>query len=261
MEQMDIIQLRQSLLQQRRELFQQLGQFESDWQTLGEREIELEEEAQKADMTSLFDGLDKRLVNQIEEIDLALCRMAAGTYGYCEECEESIAAKRLVALPSARLCLDCARKYQRKQKKLARARELLPCKGLPDDYQSFSDEEIVMEILDHLRNDGRVDLDELEISCRKGMIYLEGVIPGESEHQILLQILTDVMGFISVVDLLQVSELSWEREERAPGRDIAALSREEIKIYDVDESTEDVFESQERGIPYTTPDRPLPEKE
>jgi hypothetical protein len=93
------------------------------------------------------------------------------------------------------------------------------------------------------------------------MIYLQGALPSETERQILLQILTDVMGFVSVIDLLQISELPWEREERAPGKTPTRLSREELAAYGVEESTEDVFESQEEGSPYTSPDRPPPESE
>jgi DnaK suppressor protein len=254
-------QLRRALLMQRREIFERLHHFEEDWQALGERDIELEEEAQKADLTSLFDQLDERSKEQIEEIDLALCRIAAGSYGICEECEELIPLKRLEALPYARLCVGCARKYEKKQNRLRPAREVTPCVGLPDDYTGQSDEEVQMAILEHLRNDGRIDLNELGVACRKGMIYLQGALPSEVEHQILLQILTDVMGFVSVIDLLQISELPWEREDRAPGKTPTRLSREELAAYGVEESTEDVFESQEEGSPYTSPDRPPPESE
>ena len=114
----DMTQLRGTLLKHRREVFERLHQFESDWQVLGERDVELEEEAQKADMTSLYDRLDERAKDVIETIDLALCRMAAGSYGICEECEEIITLKRLEAIPETRLCVGCARKYEKKQKRL-----------------------------------------------------------------------------------------------------------------------------------------------
>ena len=48
----DMRGLREMLLRRRRGIFQR---FESDWQALGERDIELEEEGQKADLTSLYD--------------------------------------------------------------------------------------------------------------------------------------------------------------------------------------------------------------
>ncbi|MDL1980647.1 MAG: hypothetical protein LWX02_04085 [Deltaproteobacteria bacterium] len=42
-----MMHLREVLLKQRQEIFERLRRLESDWQALGERDIELEEEAQK----------------------------------------------------------------------------------------------------------------------------------------------------------------------------------------------------------------------
>ncbi len=42
-------------------------------------------------------------------IGAALRRVAAGDYGYCLNCDEEIAARRLEVDPAAPLCLDCAR--------------------------------------------------------------------------------------------------------------------------------------------------------
>ena len=250
----DMARLREMLLKRREGIFQWLRRFESDWQTLAERDIELQEEAQKADLTILFDELDERGKDEVEEIDLALCRMAVGSYGICESCEKLISLKRLEALPATRLCRKCANKYEERQKRLPRAREVIVCAELPSEYQNLSDEELRLLILEQLGNDGRVDLEELEISCRKGVVYLEGVVPSENEHSILLQILIDVMGFTSIIDHLQTNELIWEREDRAPGRANFRLS------VDVDEITDDVFESQEQQIPYMLPNRPPPEE-
>jgi RNA polymerase-binding transcription factor DksA len=257
----DALRLRRALLERRREAFERLNQFESDWQALSQRDIELEEEAQKADITNLYDYYDERAVDEIEAIDLALCRMAAGSYGICEVCEELIPLKRLDAIPEARLCVGCARRYEKQQKRLARPRELMPCAALPEEYRALNDEELQLLILEHLRNDGRVDLEELEISCRKGMVYLRGILPSATEHQVLLQILTDVMGLPAVVDLLGEDEVAWEREDRTPGRVIRAPLEEELLAYDRNDYTEDVFESSEEGIPYRPPEGPVPEKE
>ncbi len=46
-------------------------------------------------------------VRLIHEIRSALDRIAEGSYGWCERCEEPIPAKRLDALPWARLCVHC----------------------------------------------------------------------------------------------------------------------------------------------------------
>ena len=43
------------------------------------------------------------------EIDRALERIAAGTYGTCTNCGNEIAVGRLEAHPWASLCIDCAR--------------------------------------------------------------------------------------------------------------------------------------------------------
>jgi RNA polymerase-binding protein DksA len=48
----------------------------------------------------------------LAEIRDALERMDNGTYGKCEECQESIARPRLQALPYTRYCVACARKLQ-----------------------------------------------------------------------------------------------------------------------------------------------------
>ena len=43
----------------------------------------------------------------LEEVHSALARLARGSYGLCEECGEQIPAKRLDAVPWAKLCLTC----------------------------------------------------------------------------------------------------------------------------------------------------------
>lgn len=47
---------------------------------------------------------------RVEEgaIRRALARMDAGTYGTCEHCNDTIAADRLLALPTASTCVRCA---------------------------------------------------------------------------------------------------------------------------------------------------------
>ena len=45
----------------------------------------------------------------LAEIDAALARVEAGTYGTCTNCGKEIAIARLEAQPWAPLCIDCAR--------------------------------------------------------------------------------------------------------------------------------------------------------
>lgn len=44
---------------------------------------------------------------EICDIDDALAKLEADTYGICESCDSRIAKSRLKALPFARLCMEC----------------------------------------------------------------------------------------------------------------------------------------------------------
>ena len=54
---------------------------------------------------------------RLEEIAEALDRVNQGTFGRCEECEESIPKVRLKELPYARYCVACARKQEQRSHK------------------------------------------------------------------------------------------------------------------------------------------------
>jgi RNA polymerase-binding protein DksA len=47
------------------------------------------------------------------EIDAALARIEAGTYGTCTNCGKEIPLDRLEAYPAAALCIDCKRLAER----------------------------------------------------------------------------------------------------------------------------------------------------
>src|SRR6476659_5602696 len=49
--------------------------------------------------------LHERLRSQLLEIELALSRIESGTYGVCEETEETIESERLLAIPWTRLSI------------------------------------------------------------------------------------------------------------------------------------------------------------
>ncbi len=46
---------------------------------------------------------------RLADVDAAVSAWEAGTYGRCESCGRPIAPERLVARPTARTCIDCAR--------------------------------------------------------------------------------------------------------------------------------------------------------
>ena len=56
------------------------------------------------------EALGGTLLDTLREIEDALSKFDAGTYGRCESCGNQIAEARLEAMPTARLCIDCASK-------------------------------------------------------------------------------------------------------------------------------------------------------
>ncbi len=60
----------------------------------------------------LDDGVIDDLQANLEEVDAALSRIAAGSYGVCIDCGEAIPEKRLTALPASARCIECQRKQE-----------------------------------------------------------------------------------------------------------------------------------------------------
>lgn len=57
-----------------------------------------------------IEALVGTLTATMRELDDALAKLDAGTYGRCESCAGPIALARLEAKPAARRCIDCASK-------------------------------------------------------------------------------------------------------------------------------------------------------
>ena len=51
-------------------------------------------------------ALEKRITDQLAEVEHALRKFDAGTYGMCDSCGQPIDPARLEALPQATLCLS-----------------------------------------------------------------------------------------------------------------------------------------------------------
>jgi RNA polymerase-binding transcription factor DksA len=65
---------------------------------------------ERAQLTAVRDAARRRLA----DLDLALQRVADGTYGVCEVCGQAIPADRLSARPAARTCVGCAGRGSRR---------------------------------------------------------------------------------------------------------------------------------------------------
>jgi RNA polymerase-binding protein DksA len=54
-------------------------------------------------------ALRRHLEGMLKEIDRAIVRADKGTYGICDRCKNPIPEERLKVVPSATLCIDCAK--------------------------------------------------------------------------------------------------------------------------------------------------------
>jgi len=61
-------------------------------------------------------ALEKRVRDQLVEIEHALSKFENGTYGLCDICGQPIDPARLEALPQANLCLSCKASQARNAK-------------------------------------------------------------------------------------------------------------------------------------------------
>lgn len=59
-------------------------------------------------------------VTLLNQVNAALNRLDAGTYGKCVRCGRDIAARRLEALPYVTLCIDCQAIVEQEQARAAR---------------------------------------------------------------------------------------------------------------------------------------------
>jgi DnaK suppressor protein len=77
------------------------------------------DEIQANQLIELNNQLIVRSSAKMSQIDAALKRIEDGTYGLCQDCEESIPEKRLLSNPYFQTCVSCAeeREAEEKQRK------------------------------------------------------------------------------------------------------------------------------------------------
>jgi len=246
--------LAQILHRQRENFLQEFRKAEEGLVVMAEeRESELEEHAQEEQSARLLKRLDDRTLYAVREIDAALERILKGAYGSCERCRKVIPVARLRAVPATRFCKRCA---ARSEVQTVTGAEKPPSGPIPADLRLLNDRELGEVILEQLRDDGRIDLEEMRVVCRKGVVYLSGALPSEVEHQILLNTLTDVLGFGEIVDHLEVEELLWENEKRTK-----EMASEKTLPWQEPPATEDIVESDEEGRDFVAPAKPTPQEE
>ena len=109
-------QIRATLEAERKRIMDQLNQLKSS-QPMDERREgspfgKREEEATESMELEKRLALENRLILLLAEVERALQKMDAGTYGVCDVCNEAIDPARMQALPQAILCLSCRQKMK-----------------------------------------------------------------------------------------------------------------------------------------------------
>lgn len=252
MKRKELVSLTNQLHRQRAALLKTVLDAEADLAAIAEeRGSELEERAREERSARLFARLDERGQREIEAIDVALQRCADGTYGVCLGCGEAISGGRLHALPATPHCIECAAELERQPAVETAAPEPPQRGSLPSDLSLLSDRELESSLRDLVRDDGRVDTEELRIVARRGVVYIDGAVPSVGEHQILSKLMTDVAGVREILDRVQVNPLLWDRADRE--RLVAAPL---VLLHPDPEQTEDIVENSEDGVEYSAPGEP-----
>ncbi len=249
------------LQQERRTLVEEVNEVDQAFHSMSEtRQPERNEEAQQERDWITLGPLQDQQEKQIGDIDAALARLEAGSYGTCAQCGDAIEQERLRVVPTTELCAECARRSEAGREQdapISGVADDLPESGrLPPDLDQLDDDELAARLMDMIREDGQVDTEELQIHAREGVIYLEGAIPSEPQRDILHNILTDVAGVHEVVDNLEVERLAWERAGRSKDEPVQDVMPGTIPDQEPYGGTEDVVLSQEEGETYEPPTNP-----
>lgn len=242
------------LRRRRATLLGQVAGAEADLAAMAaEAESELEERAQEERLARLVARLDDREREEVEAIQLALERLLEGTYERCEACGGPIGMARLRALPTVRRCIACAEAAAPEPGEGERLPAGRPAPAVAE-WALLSDREREEALRELVRQDGRVDMEELRIVCRHDVAYLDGAVPSAAERDIVRRLVTDVAGVVEVVDRLRIDELAWERGDRMRREPKSRPAGFEPA------ATEDVVESEELGIDFEPPVRPVPDE-
>jgi DnaK suppressor protein len=244
--------LAEELGKQRSAILDRRSAHEGSFQELaGDREIEREERAQEERIAAVLDSLEERDHERLREIESALERLAAGDFA-CDNCGRPIEEERLRADPTARFCAECA---IRSENPVApdETDEAPNSAPLPPDLDILDEDELRDRLFELIREDGQVDTEELQINTRNGVVFLEGAVPSEIEHEMLLNILTDVAGVREIKDNLEVQRLAWEREDRFKEEAAEDVQPGTIPKDEPYSGTEDPVLADEEGLDYEPP--------
>lgn len=106
---------RLKLLETRRSLMGDVDTRRRETQEIGDDGMpDIADQATGINTRQILIGLGEKERAQLKLVEIALEKITNKTFGICEGCESKIPAKRLSAMPYARLCIDCQSEAERK---------------------------------------------------------------------------------------------------------------------------------------------------
>lgn len=103
-------EVRNHLLGMLEELDERLGKITDDVKHADSPpEQDFSEQAIEAENDEVLDALGNAARDEVEKIKQAISRIDDGSYGICLSCGQPIRKERLMALPYANLCIQCAK--------------------------------------------------------------------------------------------------------------------------------------------------------
>lgn len=227
------------LSERRERILACLRDFEATANAISEREIEFEEEAERALTLERQAELAERRRVELAAVERALQRIESGSYGICEDCGEPIGMRRLMALPWASLCPDCASQHTPAWAPSRRAR--VPARDRRSrviaTQQAF--EARIEELKAELEASESIDASDLETIVEQALVILSGSVPTDDQRRRVLQLFEEALGPDRVVDDIVVTQ----REPEAP------KSVLEVWFQGEDINT-DAYESIVNGTPF-----------
>lgn len=101
------------LREARRALYQTLAITDDEIATLEAHQAgAVGEDAATGTVAAILSRLEGREKHELDEIEDALTRLKAGSFGLCGRCGRAISLARLRAMPAARNCIDCQQKAE-----------------------------------------------------------------------------------------------------------------------------------------------------
>lgn len=277
----DVEQFRKKLLEARDALERHYDEGQGELDEIdSDHEIEWEEHAQEVQTADVRTRLSAAQFAQLRSIDGALERMDRGIYGRCIECGHRISRKRLQAEPWAATCETCAagreegdatHREDPADRPQDRARDVPDAVGdehlrgpaLPPELAALDDREVAEIVRDAFRTEVGEALDDVRIVCRHGRVILAGEVANEQLPEIARRIVEDEVGY-EVVDRMLVTDSAGgpEAERREAGsrhpvpEETLSIDEDDIE----DEFSDDLHETEQEGLVYVPPTRPVPER-